>query len=60
MKVVTNPAGTPASGYRVVGDINATNSRQFRPTENAMDVAIDIVSNRAGGPAVGEDCELDV
>ncbi len=49
MKVVTNVPGTPAGGYRFVSDIMATNSRQFKPTESAMDVAIDMVSSGAGG-----------
>ena len=49
MKVVTNAPGTPAGGYKLVSDIVATNSRQFKPTESAMDVAIDMVSSGAGG-----------
>jgi predicted transcriptional regulator len=59
MKVVTGAPGTPAGGYRLVSDIMATNSRQFKPTESAMDVAIDMVSSGAGGgPVVGEDYEF--
>src|SRR5262245_12993870 len=59
MKFVTNAPGTPVGGYKVVGDILATNSRQFKPGEGAMDVAIDIVSSGAGGwPVVGEDYEF--
>ena len=59
MKVVTNVEGTPAGGYRMVSDILATNSRQFKPTESAMDVAIDVVSSGAGGgPVVGDDFEF--
>ncbi|WP_447601530.1 CBS domain-containing protein [Nitrospira sp. Nam80] len=59
MKVVTNAPGTPAGGYRMVSDILATNSRQFKPTESAMDVAIDMVSSGAGGgPVVGDEFEF--
>jgi CBS domain-containing protein len=59
MKVVTNAPGTPAGGYRLVSDIVATNGRQFKPGENAMDVAIDMVSSGlGGGPVVGEDYEF--
>jgi len=53
-KETHNLPGTPAAGYRVVADIVATNMLQFRPDDNAMDVAIDIVSSHdGGGPVVG-------
>lgn len=59
MKVVTNAPGTPAGGFRLVSDIIATNSRQFKPSESALDVAIDMVSSGAGGgPVVGEDYQF--
>jgi predicted transcriptional regulator len=59
MKVVTKVDGTPAGGYNFVSDIVATNSRQFKPGDNAMDVAIDMVTNGMGGaPVVGDDYEF--
>ena len=55
----TNLPGTPAGGYRVVADIVATNMLQFAATDNAMDVAIDIVaSHSGGGPVVGTQHEF--
>ncbi|MEP6957147.1 MAG: hypothetical protein ABI980_00325 [Nitrospirota bacterium] len=55
----TNLPGTPAEGYRVVADIVATNMLQFAATDNAMDVAIDIVaSHSGGGPVVGTQNEF--
>jgi len=54
-----NLPGTPAEGYRVVADIVATNMLQFNPTDNAMDVAIDIVSSHSGGgPVAGAQNEF--
>lgn len=54
-----NLPGTPAEGYRVVADIVATNTLQFNPTDNAMDVAIDIISSHSGGgPVVGSENEF--
>ena len=55
---VTIP-GTPAGGYHRVADIVATNNLKFRPGDNALDVAIEIVSTHAGGgPVVGADNEF--
>ena len=54
-----NLPGTPAEGYRVVADIVSTNMLQFNPTDNAMDVAIAIVSSHSGGgPVVGSENEF--
>ena len=54
-----NLPGTPVGGYRVVGDIVATNMLRFTPTDNAMDVAIEIVSSHSGGgPVAGADNEF--
>ena len=59
MDVVTNVDGVPSGGYRVVADIVATSSRQFKPADSAMDVAIDMVSSGTGGaPVVGDDYEF--
>lgn len=59
MNTVTNVAGAPAGGYKVVADIVATNTRQFKPTESAIDVAIDMVSTGVGGgPVVGDKNEF--
>ena len=55
----SNLPGTPAEGYRVVADIVSTNMLQFNPTDNAMDVAIEIVSSHSGGgPVVGSENEF--
>ncbi len=54
-----NLPGTPAEGYHVVADIVATNTLQFSPTDNAMDIAIDILaSHDGGGPVVGAENEF--
>jgi predicted transcriptional regulator len=59
MKVITNVEGNPAEGYRVVGDIVGTTTRQFKPEDSAMDVAIELVSGHmAGAPVVGRDYEF--
>ena len=59
MKVVTDVAGNPAEGYRVVGDIVGTTVRPFNPDDNAMDVAIEMVTSHVGGtPVVGKDYEF--
>ncbi|MCC2641929.1 MAG: uncharacterized protein K0S45_2342 [Nitrospira sp.] len=59
MKVITDVAGTPAEGYRIVGDIVGTKIRQFKPEDSAMDVAIEMVTNHLGGaPVVGQDYEF--
>ncbi len=39
MKVIPKVAGNPAEGYHVVEDIVGTTIRQFKPEDNAMDVA---------------------
>lgn len=55
----TDVPGTPAGGYHRVADIVATNSLQFKPEDNALDVAIEIVSTHAGGgPVVGTSAEF--
>ena len=55
----TEVPGTPAGGYHRVSDILATNSLQFRPEDNALDIAIEIVSTHAGGgPVVGNNDEF--
>lgn len=54
-----NLPGTPAGGYRLVGDIVATNMLRFSPTDNAMDVAIEILSSHSGGgPVAGLENEF--
>jgi predicted transcriptional regulator len=59
MKVLGNVPGTPAGGYHVVADISATNSVQAKPDDNAMDIAIAMVSDGSRGvPVVGEDYEF--
>ena len=59
MKVLGNVPGTPAGGYHVVADISATNTVQAKPDDNAMDIAIAMVSDGSRGlPVVGEDSEF--
>lgn len=54
-----NLPGTPAGGYRVVGEIVATNMLRFSPGDNAMDVAIEILSSHSGGgPVAGLENEF--
>ncbi len=55
MKVVGTTTGTPAAGYRTVSDIVSTHSLTFRETDNAMDLAIELVSSHIpGAPVVGD------
>jgi predicted transcriptional regulator len=55
MKVVGTTTGTPAAGYRTVSDIVSTHTLTFRETDNAMDLAIELVtSHLPGAPVVGE------
>ncbi len=55
MKVVGTTTGTPAAGYRTVSDIVSTHTLTFRETDNAMDLAIELVSSHVpGAPVVGE------
>ena len=43
----------------MVADIVATNMLQFNPTDNAMDVAIEMVTSHSdGGPVVGSENEF--
>ncbi len=59
MRVVTNVEGNPAEGYRVVGDIVGTTTRQFGPEDCALDVAIEMVTSHiSGAPVVGRDYEF--
>ena len=59
MKVLGNVPGTPAGGYHVVADISATNTVQAKPDDNAMEIAIAMVSDGSRGlPVVGEDYEF--
>jgi predicted transcriptional regulator len=54
MKVVGTTTGTPATGYGTVSDIVSTHSLQFKETDNAMDLAIELVtSHLSGAPVVG-------
>lgn len=55
MKVVGTTTGTPAAGYRTVSDIVSTHALTFRETDNAMDLAIELVtSHLPGAPVVGD------
>jgi predicted transcriptional regulator len=55
MEVVGTTTGTPAAGYGTVSDIVSTHSLRFRETDNAMDLAIELVSSHvAGAPVVGD------
>lgn len=55
MKVVGTTTGTPAAGYGKVSDITSTHTLQFRETDNAMDLAIQLVSSHLpGAPVVGD------
>ncbi|MBD0306268.1 MAG: CBS domain-containing protein [Nitrospiraceae bacterium] len=48
--------GIPAGGFRTVGQITGTNDLRFRPGQNAMDVATELLSTHTtGAPVVTDD-----
>ena len=56
MKVVGTTAGTPA--VPKVSDIVSTHDLRFRETDNAMELAIELVSSHLpGAPVVGKEDE---
>lgn len=55
MEVVGTKTGTPAGGFSTVSDITSTHNVQFQETDNAMDLAIELVSSHVpGAPVVKE------
>ena len=47
--------GTPAGGFKTVGQIVPTNEMKFRMKRNAMEVALELLSTHSpGGPVVDE------
>jgi CBS domain-containing protein len=47
--------GTPAGGFNTVGQIVPTNDVKFRKTQNAMEVALELLSTHTpGGPVIDE------
>ncbi len=59
MEVVGTSAGAPATGYSTVSDIVSTHTLTFRPNDNAMDVAIRLVSaHTPAAPVVGDAYEF--
>ncbi|MGD9850746.1 MAG: hypothetical protein AB7T38_05730 [Nitrospirales bacterium] len=45
--------GVPEGGFKTVGEIVATNSLQFSPNQEALSVAVELVSTHtSGGPNV--------
>ena len=52
MTTLTHP-GVPAGGFKTVGQIHATNSLVFQLNQNAMGVAIELLSShKTGAPVV--------
>jgi predicted transcriptional regulator len=48
-------AGVPAGGFKTVGQIHATNDLVFRRNQNAMGVAVELLSTHTpGAPVVDE------
>jgi len=47
--------GIPAGGFKTVGEIVATNSLQFSPDQEAISVAVELLSTHtSGGPVVND------
>lgn len=47
--------GVPEEGFKTVGEIVATNSLKFYPDQEALSVAVELVSTHtSGGPVVSE------
>ena len=54
MTTLTHP-GVPAGGFKTVGQIHATNSLVFQRNQNAMGIAVELLSSHtAGAPVVDE------
>jgi predicted transcriptional regulator len=48
--------GIPAGGFRTVGQIVGTNEMRFRPGQNAMEIATELLSaHTSGAPVVTDD-----
>lgn len=47
--------GIPAGGFKTVGQLVPTNDVKFREKQNAMEVAVELLSTHTpGGPVIGE------
>ncbi|HSF67142.1 MAG TPA: CBS domain-containing protein [Nitrospiraceae bacterium] len=47
--------GVPAGGFKTVGQIHATNNLVFQRNQNAMDIAVELLSTHtSGAPVVDE------
>lgn len=58
MTTLTKP-GVPAGGFKTVGQIHATNNLVFQRNQNAMGVAVELLSSHtAGAPVVDEQGEF--
>jgi predicted transcriptional regulator len=47
--------GVPVGGFKIVGQIHATNSLVFRRDQNAMEVAVELLSTHTPGAPVVDD-----
>ena len=51
--------GVPVGGFKTVGQIHATNDLVFQRNQNAMGVAVELLSTHTpGAPVVDEQCEF--
>ena len=58
MTTLTRP-GVPAGGFKTVGQIHATNNLLFQRNQNAMGVAVELLSSHTpGAPVVDEGGEF--
>lgn len=58
MTTLTRP-GVPAEGFRTVGQIHATNDLVFRHDQNAMGIAVELLTTHTpGAPVVDEKGEF--
>ncbi|BCA53900.1 hypothetical protein W02_10400 [Nitrospira sp. KM1] len=58
MTTLTRP-GVPVGGFKTVGQIHATNDLIFRRSQNAMGVAVELLSEHMpGAPVVNENDEF--
>ncbi len=52
-------AGVPEGGFKTIGEIVATNSLEFSPNQEALSVAVELVSTHtSGGPVVNQHGEF--
>ena len=53
--MIQNLPGVPAGGVKTIGQIDATNPLCFRPDQNGLAVALDLLSSHTAGAPVVDD-----